>query len=97
MGIVIPFPTKEDFIEKYGKGLHPDLIDCIKDAYDSVKTQLQDAPSLTISADRSNMTAIDAFQKEYKSFLLSLFSQLLQAKVEICLLQRELSDKSKTQ
>lgn len=48
MGVLIDFPKKQSFIDRYGSGLSRGLRGCLSLGYDELTEQLKNAPSLNV-------------------------------------------------
>ena len=91
MGIILGFPSKEDFVSKFADSLPSQIIDCVKKAYDDIVGQAGNLPSVEVKVDPDYIEPLNKFKEEYRALLLALFEQTLQKDAEICLLRYRLA------
>lgn len=84
MAKIIPFPEKEKFITTYGAHLPEELKQCLSQAYDEILEKQARIPSLEITVSNNQMESANKFKKEYRTFILEVFSELLIEKAAHC-------------
>lgn len=89
MAKIIPFPSKDKFIDQFRGSVPEDIFKHMSEAYDRVEKLMQKYPSAEFQVAPGFDEEATRLKYDFEAYALSLLKRILELEAELCLTARK--------